>query len=494
MVDTDSGEDGALRLARVAAVASGAFSILGLVFALLCGADAVSLSVVAGVLIVLFGVALLVGKADERLFPRLLVPVSLLFYVAIVLVVNNAQVSDFESQIDSARAFMAGDWQAYHSTPLGPSLYENWPDQIGYSLVEVLLLSVCDSVTFLKCFQAACMSCILLLVFLLARELAGFRIAAFLSIALSVFPFFAFMVGSTTNQILSALLCLVAVYGFCVARTRLSRPAACAGAYLACGVVVAIARFVRPDAVLVAAALAIVALCLPARGRPRNSLIDRGARMAMVLGSYLLVGVLISTSLALSGIMSPAATGDRVTCNKLLMGTDIRTSGGWSKDYISNNEQRAVDEGVSYQRAAIETVAERLTSPSYAAALEIRKIQRLWWGDPFTFCLREVDQNIVSWLKSVDKSFVFLLILANILALWRGLKKGGGGSLSDLRLFLYLLVAATIAAYLFIEVQPRYPYFAYIAMFVLAADGLSCLWELARAIPSRVGSRVEEGA
>lgn len=410
---------------------------------------------------------------SERHFSLILFGGSLLFYIFVVIGFHTPQTNDFAVQIEAARNFMAGNAEAFHT-----EYFEKWPDLPNYAPIEVALLSICDADIFIQIFQAVCMSVTLLFVYKLLIMFVDFRVASISSMLLAFLPIFVLTVGSTTNQILSATLTLAAVYCFCYIRRGsflLNRKIA---GYVTCGILLAVARFVRPDAVLVEAALLIVLIV------SRNERLGKGpsgkgywkiAAISGLLLSYLLVGSMLTGGLYGSGVYSDRATGENVTFNKLLSGTDLESRGRVSSYYITENEKRAERDGVSYNTAVLETLLERAESPGYVLALEIEKAKTLWWNDPFTHCLYDSHPSTQEFAYDVHKACTILLISVNLIALGARRAKR---RIPDVYLVALVVLALTFCAYALIEVQPRYLYFAHIVMLITGAPGLE--WLLAK--------------
>lgn len=460
-------------MVRVVSVGCGILGIVGLAFALLCGNGSVDFSVLVGVAAILFFVYWFLGRREYKYYPVFLFLGTFALCNIIIFVVQNPQVSDFQTQLESARSFMEGNWTAYH-TPF----YEIWPDQISYSLIEVLLLSICNKIAFVKIFEAACTAGIAVITYFCIREEFSQKTAQYSSAVLALFPTISFAVGSANNQMLSALLCMVALYLFVFARHRMESRKKLIVCYAICGLIVAVARFVRPDAVLVVVAMLIVIIFVSRgkdadlKGRRRANVIWKGFSALSLVAAYFIIGSIITLSLGAVGIMSPEATGDRVIVNKLVMGTNSETSGAWSSDYIDRIEEKAENEGKSYQEAAMGIVVEQVSPPNSVSALLIKKAQSLWWGSSLSFNLIEADPAVANWLAKFDKGIVFFLISLSMVSLWARSRTRSEDFVDNTFLVYSLILVMTILAYCILEVQPRYLYFGYIIMFIMAADGI----------------------
>ncbi|MEC4185350.1 glycosyltransferase family 39 protein [Adlercreutzia sp. R21] len=465
---------------------------LGLLAALLCCNFSFNIGVLCGSAILWAIGGFLVGKKEIARFPLWLFCISFVFYLLVIFAIQSPQVSDFLFLINSARDFIDGNTTAFHTTYVN-----DWPDLCAAGIVDVIMLSIVNKITFIKACQAAASSTMCVLAYLILREITAETYAQAGSTLLAIFPLFTFSIEMANNQVLSALFCMASLYLFVrYAQQRnalnTSRVITLAGLM---GFFVAIARFIRPDAVLAIIALAISLLIL-AFNSYKNQTAEKPIRLfgafAPALSALLIYVVatsLLSLSLHATGIASEEQHGENVAFNKLLMGTDLETSGGWSIDYQKLNTQRSQREGVSYREAAMRTIVERITDPGYTANLTIKKIQRLWWTNSEAFNLNHLNGNIHAYITAIEKSWVLLLIIANLALFARLWKRKCTLTETQYLLPFIGILALTICAYLLIEVQPRYLYFAYIIMFILATVAI---YELRKSLGEATTDRAQK--
>lgn len=448
---------------------TGLFCIAGCIAVLLCATESdFGLAAVVGVLLCFYFSYRLVGRKAFPRFPMFLFIASLILYTFLILYFDIPQISDFELQIQCARAFIAGDVTAYHIDYL-----ETWPNLVGYSIIELPILYLTDSVTCIRLFQAVCMSLTIILVFYIMKRIVSVPIAQFASSSLAIYPSFSLAAGATTNQICSSTLVFFAILVFLVAREQTSSRRNYA-LLCVCGIVLALANFIRADVGVVLIAIVLAVVLWP-KIIPKNKktvpFAKRVASITVLLVSYALVTQSILLFLDSSGIRSPDTDGSSMAANKLLMGTDIKTDGGWSEYYIEENSMKAKIEGISYNEAALDTVLERLRSPEVFVELQIKKIHRLWWEQDLSFALYGVPIEIQTFIKTIDKAALFVLILLCIPIFIALIRCRNTDSDKILLPLFALILTGILIAFVFIEVQPRYLYFTLIVLFVIASYG-----------------------
>ncbi len=437
-----------------------------------------------GPAIAVFALAVLLfwlfGKLGGRRFPCLLFVVSFLCYALLISLNNNPQISDFAYQIDSARSFLAGNTRA-----LQTSYFTEWPDTLGYTLIEMMLLSISDRVIVIKFFECACSSGMLVIAYFLMRSLSSERLARTGSALLGLFPLFVLTNESANNQVLSAFLSLLAIW--VVARAidceffgrRLAL-------YAIVGAIVAFSKFVRPDALLIFLGLLIFIVV-----RNGNDLKSQCAVGDCVLASklveatvfcltFLCAGAILSLGVSCSGVTADGPTGEHVTINKIVMGLDTSSGGRCTTGeggYRDRIEKRMEAEGIPYNVAAVREMKDGLSSPDDIIDLAISKTRNLWWDYPFTFSLTDESETIKQWVYGLDKAMVALLCVTCLISFCvvfhGGRRRVGKNILYPIILMAFL----TIGAYSIIEVQPRYLYFMYILMFVLSTYGIQEIFD-----------------
>lgn len=409
----------------------------------------------------------------RRHFPLKIFVASCIVYLIIVVAFNKPQESDFLLWIETAREYLAGNAQAFHI-----EYFQRWPDSLGYALLEVLLLSIWDNVFIIKFVEVLFAAGIVVIAFSCMKCIASVQTAQLLACILALFPTLAFANCSASNQVVSAFFSLMAVRAFMalVSESDLTKRFSLA---FVSGCLVGFARFVRPDSTLVIIGL-VGALCLCWSRRSREeatrSSSDRSTTTFVFLALIALLGFAIvvsalAFSVSTSGVASAVEPDNSVTVDKLVIGTDPETSGGWSATFRDQIKQEMERGSVSYEEAGLRLVAHRLFDVEVASNLIIGKTEKLWWGDSLAFALGGFPSRLTTWIYNIDKVVVVFLCVSNIFALLRYGRMKPGEKKSRCRVML-LIVALTMAAYLLIEVQGRYMYFAYIIMFILAAFGI----------------------
>lgn len=443
--------------------------------AFICGVE-LEILPLCGVGLSVFFLALLMMKKILKYFPLLLFLSSTTVYIIMTILVDNPPTSDFLMQLESAQGFVAGNIQVYTDP-----YYEMYPWQIGWSLIEVFLLGLWNSTYIIKIFQCLCASGILVLVYLLVSESNGKKIAQFTSVALACFPTFFIMTGILTNQVLSAFLYLLGLFLLFSKnipnKLRRSWMRVCGASLL-----FALGNFIRPDGIVVVVAC-IAAFLWSQQVSPYHKMeLSKAIKYGLGLTiSYLLIGALLSYSLELTSL-NPSGNTKADTTWKFAIGTNNESSGTWSMAAVERVNEK-IAHGLTRDEANLSVMMENISSPETNIETILKKNSYLWWGNSLTFGLINESSEqpyLYNLLYRIDKSFVVFCFAGCIVSFVFSLLKKRSGKVSA---SFPLIFFFTCCAYQFIEVQPRYVYFCYIIMFIIAADGFSILANLLRRKP-----------
>lgn len=453
--------------------------LVGLLFALACSFGA-SVNLFGSFVCITIIAILLLGafSNDQSHFPIIVFLISLGCYAAIVTLLNYPQISDYEFQIDVARSFLQGDSKAFQN-----DYFIQYPHFVGYTLLETAILAITHKVVFIKLFEALCSSLILVVFYFIIIEFVRPKIAKVAVCLLALFPAFVLMNNVAGNQILACLLTLIAVSIFLKAiRCREAKKAiiySCLN-----GLVLSVACFIRPDSILMLAALALVGIFLPASSLKSADCSDVKTLPKRIAGACTIIvpmfavffafDVLKDLALAQTDIFHPNPKLKSLLSHKLVMGLNPASNGMWYQSYLNDINQTAAEFDLSLDDAAMKIVFDRLQNFPDILSLIVGKAKVLWWDSSFFFALTGAPKNLSDLFYFVDKGFVLLLVISNIVAI-AALFKAESVSKNPLGIIATLILGFALLAYLLTEVQARYLYLPYIFMFINAAYGIQIL-------------------
>ena len=132
---------------------------------------------------------------------------SFIIRLGVILLVDTPIISDFKMMYDAALEVVNGT-DSYKSM----GYFITWGYQMGHVLYQAFLLSIINSVFFLKIVNCIVTSLTVVFVYLISRRICSERSAKISSILYSIFLFPLLLNSVLTNQFLPALIILIALY------------------------------------------------------------------------------------------------------------------------------------------------------------------------------------------------------------------------------------------------------------------------------------------
>jgi hypothetical protein len=397
---------------------------------------------------------------------------SLRFALALLFILwlDSQPVQDFNTMYTAAAQLAQGS-HAY----LEDVYFFNWAYQSGFVAYEALVIRLFGSSLLpLQLLNALWLALTNVLVYRIGCRFLPEKAAMTVSILYAIYPAPLFLAGVLTNQHLSVLLLYCALWVLVSGRELTPARASAAGALIALG------NAIRPIGVVLLLA-AVIWIMLRAMAHNKRT----AALPALwTAASYVLVGLLLSGAITLSGINPEGLTNNQPMW-KFVVGLNQTSSGSWNSTDYEQYLSLPTDEA---HAAMTEAVRDRLSvGPAKLAGLALRKSSTMWaanedlfWGfghldeqaPAVTFPFSIPWGTLQRLLAYCDKG-VYLLSFALALAgLFLHLfKKDRGG----IPLVLVLLLCGYYAVHLIVEVQSRYRYFLMPCVFLLAGIAVARL-------------------
>lgn len=365
---------------------------------------------------------------------------------AYVLQADSVPASDFSLEYDAALALANGDMSAFDT-----EYFSLWGYQIPFALYEALVIVLGGGVTVLGLLNALWGALTALGIFALTGRFAP-KGAAFAAGALyALCPGAILLTPALTNQCIALFFFLLAIWLYLDGGWP---RALLAGAALGFG------DLMRSEAVMVwCALLATLVLTLTARREPMKRAL---ARFALLIAGFAFITLAVRGGISIAGI-APNGTGNSVPEWKLVLGLDTATLGR----YDANLEYLLyIEDDVVRRDAAIEAIRASLSANDGLFDFFWDKTE-LFWGGYEESWLGVVNEYIYP-LRFWDRVFFISATLLALIGCF-GLRESREETIARGAVF------AMFCAYLLIEVQPRYRYFVWPFLLMLAAAGLGRL-------------------
>lgn len=411
------------------------------------------------------------ARAQVRALFAAILALAALARAAYVFAVPTQPVSDFLLLYDTALAAAGGDfsWAAVTQGYFGW-----WRYQIPFVMYEALILRIVPSMAALKLMNVLWGVGIVALIYIIAREFvpAGCALAA--AFLYAIHPGQIELTSVLTNQHVSMFFILLGAAALLRARSIWG----CAAA----GLALALGNLMRPEAGIALAALICVGLCRFASAPSKRRLVQLALCALAVLGAYYLAQRAVELIL-IAADAAPYGVANAVPEWKIVVGLNTRTGGT-----VTNADEHIfaiVDRG--------ERIKETLSiARAYLAECEsplvffTGKLKYFWasaddvsftlgglspWDTAFAGISMERLMALMGTLELSERFALYALAAVGaVRGLWQVIR--GRGAPSAGALWMAIILLGTVAAYLIVEIQPRYRYFAIPFVALVAAQGL----------------------
>lgn len=417
-------------------------------------------------------------------FAIILFIVSLSVKLLFVFITKTKQYSDFQ-------LFYWVTSQIANKTPkyLSQPYFSIWAYQLGFpAVMSPVIKGFGMDIVPLLIANCIFMSITNVLLYLILREFCSDKTSRMVAFAYAFFPLNLSLSPVYTNQHLAAMLLFAGFY-ILIHKQRFTL-----GKAVIAGIFFSLSNMVRPEAVLMIAALLGYGVITVLQRFSKETLKVKFREVFLPVGCAILVyfigNAAISKLFVLSGI-SPYGLSNNFPLYKFVVGLNHSTSGTFSKEdadklfeskyFIENPDQR--------DEEAIKLIKERLSvGPKRLSLLLSKKIRIMWSCDASWYpAFNGIDLNksinilnisipvrfLLYLFTAVDSAFYLLIFLFGIISMLTALKAEKNSSVQIISVTFFIV---TFFVYWLIEVQHRYAYIAFFALFVVASKGFEGLF------------------
>lgn len=438
------------------------------------------------------GFALICYKVDIPKFSFVIFALAFITRLILVLLIKTPPVSDFGLLLDASQKFAAGDFSFKDTI-----YFQMWPGQTGQVIFQGFLLKIWNSVFFLKLINCLAAAGIDVLIYLTARNFFSEKASQTAAVLYCFSAFPATLATVLTNQHVSAFLTYLAV--FLLVAKRFSGMK-CYVKYPLAAVLLVFSNMIRPDVLVIIVAVAVYCVFGIFSRLSAENLKKYGSRLLLFVGSYVLVGNLLSGAVALGGVNDSGLSNQNYLL-KFVYGLNQESGGTYSEsanrridEYIASGMERNEAEKILIEEE-IKALAEK---PENIVTLLDSKVKTVWAGEGIywsLFHLLEEDyEKYYSLYLNVHGYELFCSWSSVVLALI-GFCYSRLKNRRDLkRLIIPFIIFATFFIYLIIEVQSRYVYCAQISVYIMAAGGIEAFYEIFGIVKKHFNSNSDDRA
>ena len=357
---------------------------------------------------------------------------SFIIRLGVILLVDTPIISDFKVMYDAALEIVNGT-DSYKSM----GYFITWGYQMGHVLYQAFLLSIINSVFFLKIVNCIVTSLTVVFVYLISRRICSERSAKISSILYSIFLFPLLLNSVLTNQFLPALIILIALY--ILLNINFKKKFVISSVIV--GILLGLSNIFRSETIVIVFSILLYFVFLFITKVDWKKLII--SFLIIFMGYYV---VFNGTSLLLKATnVSPSGLDILNSSWKFVLGFNYETSGMYS------NEDAAIYAGDS--DAAKKEAINRIMQFEKIPLHFLKKTKILWFNSDLSWSI-SMDEVYYKILNVVNQLWIILFNILAVCSAFRFIKL----KFEKEHVLMCLILLVYFGVYLLIEVMPRYAY------------------------------------
>ena len=320
--------------------------------------------------------------------------------------------------------------------------------QLGYVFYQSILLSIVNSVFFLKIVNCVTSSFTIVFIYLISKELSNKKAASIISIIYSIFLFPLLFPSLLSNQILSMLLVLIAIYLW-IRQKRIT-----VFRSIVIGILLVIAEVLQRDIFIIVIGFVFYLVFLIINNKEKKMLF---LSMICIVSTFIILLVTTSYVFKVTGI-SPNGLANKNPAWRVLEGVHVSSNGRIQEDdfkYLGSVEKTKKE----LNRRIRE---DYLDFPK----LFLNKIKTIWFSsDIGRFFNDNKEEEEIQFYIMINQFFVYFFFIMSLLSVITIFKK----IYKSPQIFISFILVSYFIYYLIVEVTPEYAYSLQILEAVLAS-------------------------
>ncbi len=320
--------------------------------------------------------------------------------------------------------------------------------QLGHIFYQSILLSIVNSVLFLKIVNCVISSFTIVFIYLISKELSNKKAASIISIIYSIFLFPLLFPSLLSNQILSMLLVLIVIYLW-IRQKRIT-----VFRSIVIGILLVIAEVLQRDIFIIVIGFVFYLVFLIIKKKEKKMLF---LSMMYIVSTFIILLVSTSYVFKVTGI-SPNGLANKNPAWRVLEGIHVSSNGRIQEDdfkYLGSVEKTKKE----LNRRIRE---DYLDFPK----LFLNKIKTIWFSsDIGRFFNDNKEEEEIQFYIMVNQFFVYFFFIMSLLSVITIFKK----IYKSPQIFISFILVSYFIYYLIVEVTPEYAYSLQILEAVLAS-------------------------
>lgn len=357
---------------------------------------------------------------------------SFVLRLGVIVLVETPVISDFKLMYDAALEIVNGT-DSYKSM----SYFITWGYQMGHVLYEAFLLSIINSVFFLKIINCIITSLTVVFVYLISRRICSEISARISSILYSIFLFPLLLNSVLTNQFLPVLLILIAIY--ILLNINFKKKFIISSVVV--GILLGLSNIFRSETIVIVFSILLYFGFLFITKVDWKKLII--SFLIIFMGYYV---VFNGTSLLLkvTGV-SPSGLDILNSSWKFVVGFNYESNGMYTDEdaALYSRDSEAAD------KEAIKRIVQFKKIPLHF----LKKTKVLWFNSDLSWSISE-DESCYKTLNIINQLWIILFNILAVCSAFKFIKL----KFNKEHVLVCLILLVYFGVYLLIEVMPRYAY------------------------------------
>lgn len=390
-------------------------------------------------------------KIPNKYFPYFLFFFSLFIRLVMLLIYDSPISDDFKTMYDASHSLINDDLSFKNDF-----YFEHFGYQLGHSLYQALLLSICNKVIFLKIVNSIITSFCVVFIYFIAKKVSSINSAKIVSLLYMIYFYPIYLNTILTNQHLPLLISLIVIY--LIIDKKIIKNSLLKSIII--GFLLAISNILRSEAIIYILAIIVVDLCFTSKKEMKKT----GKNLFVLIAVYLVVFHLASFSIKLANLSS-IGLENKSPLWKFYVGLNPQYDGMYN---LKDQEEFFKQDNERYQKQLLKNRIQK--EYQHFPILWIKKEMILWTYSDWNIVLKnkKVENSITHqiYLK-VSRGIlilVFFFLMISCFPKNKELEKNEFLLISIL--FIYFCV------YSLIEVSPRYSYNLQLFIFILSSIGI----------------------
>lgn len=378
-------------------------------------------------------------------------------------------MSDYAVIYDTAKEILGGNLNAAQNAEFGYML--RWGYQMGYTLFVVLILFISNSVIAIKIVNCFVTSLIVLLIYLISKEIANKKVARVVSVLYMLFPFPLFLNTILSNQHIASLLFLLAIYILISKKTEKMNKIL---KFFLIGLCLAIGNIIRPEAIIFMTSILLFLILTKRKGSFKEPL----KNFLILFITYFVITTTSSIIVAKTNV-SPSGFENKEPLWKIAVGFSQKTKGDYDGDLAEHFIGTSKDDQLKIIYNS--TIGSFYKLPS----LFLYKEQHFWLDSDLNSSLGYLNGKSINLfgehfnfsiirilLDSINQLYIYMFFMLAWLSIYLKRK-----NMSNTQIILLIIMLVCSGVYLLIECTPKYAYTAQIFLVLMSSYSLNYIFD-----------------